>query len=142
PPKFEGGYNQVLVRYGDFVQELAGRNGALVADLNAPVVMALEKAKAASAELSKQLIADRIHPGAAGQLLMANALLKAWNAPALVSDVEIDAEGKKTVRSEGTQISDLKTGETVSWTEEDAALPMPISTNQPNQGVMALAVNS
>jgi len=30
PPKFEGGYNQVLVRYGEFVKELAGRDGASV----------------------------------------------------------------------------------------------------------------
>src|SRR3954463_12346752 len=36
-PKFEGGYNQVLVRYGDFVKELAELNGATVADLNASV---------------------------------------------------------------------------------------------------------
>ena len=30
---------------------------------------------------------DRVHPGPGGQLLMAYALLKAWNAPSLVSSV-------------------------------------------------------
>src|SRR6185369_1253267 len=80
PPVFEGGYNSVLVRYGEFVKGLADRNSATLADLNAPVVAALEKAKAIDPEVAKQIIADRIHPGSAGQLLMANALLKSWNA--------------------------------------------------------------
>src|SRR6185295_16733769 len=44
PPKFEGGYNAVLVRYSQFVKELAEREKLNVADLNAPVVAALEKA--------------------------------------------------------------------------------------------------
>jgi lysophospholipase L1-like esterase len=139
PPKFEGGYNQVLVRYGDFVSELAQRNGATVADLNAPVVAALQKAKETNREVARQLIADRIHPGAPGQLLMANELLKAWKAPATVSVVRIDAASDKAPNGVGTEISDVKRGETVSWTQTDAGLPMPIGTNEP---VTALAVKS
>ena len=139
PPRFEGGYNQVLVRYGEFVKDLAGRNGATVADLNGPVVAALEKAKSINAERAKQIIADRVHPGPAGQLLMANALLKAWNAPAIVTDVEIDAKDNKVVRSDGAKISGLKVGQTISWKQEDASLPMPLSTTDP---VMALALKS
>jgi len=138
-PKFEGGYNQVLVRYGGFVKELAERNGATVADLNAGVVAALQKAKAKDAELAKQLIADRVHPGAAGQLLMANELLKAWHAPATVSDVVLDASAGKTLRSVGAKVTDVKAGETLRWSQKDSALPFPIGTNDP---VMALAVSS
>ena len=63
PPRFEGGYNAVLVRYSQFVKELAGQEKLGVADLNAPVVAALEKAKAADAELAKKIIPDRVHPG-------------------------------------------------------------------------------
>ncbi len=44
-PNFEGGYNQVLVRYGEFVRSLAEKEGATVADLNASVVEALKKAQ-------------------------------------------------------------------------------------------------
>jgi len=139
PPFFEGGYNQVLVRYGEFVKELANRNGATVADLNAPVVAALEKAWATDTNVAKQIIGDRIHPGAAGHLLMASELLKAWHAPALVSEVEIDASGKTPSRGAGTHLSNVKTGKKVSWTQTDAALPMPIATND---AVMALAVRS
>ena len=80
-PNFEGGYNQVLNRYGEFVKELAEKEGAGVADLNTPVVAALKKAMEINATGAQELIKDRVHPGPAGQLLMAEALLKAWNAP-------------------------------------------------------------
>src|SRR6266498_1860597 len=42
PPRFEGGYNAVLLRYSQFVKELAAREKLSVADLNSPVVAALE----------------------------------------------------------------------------------------------------
>ena len=38
PPKFEGGYNEVLVRYGDYVKNLASREHLDLADLNTAVV--------------------------------------------------------------------------------------------------------
>src|SRR4051812_6123856 len=137
PPKFDGGYNAVLVRYGDFVQELAERNGATVADLNAGVVAAVEKAKAKDPELAIKLNEDRVHPGPAGQLLMTSELLKAWKAPALVSEVTID-DGK--ANSAGTTVSDLTVNNSkISWTQLDAALPFPMSTNDP---IIALAISS
>jgi len=55
-PRFEGGYNAVLLRYSQFVKELAGRENLSTADLNRPVVAALEKAKAADPETAKKLI--------------------------------------------------------------------------------------
>lgn len=139
PPRFEGGYNSVLVRYSQFVKELAEREHAGVADLNTPVVAALEKAKAANAELAKKIIPDRVHPGGSGHLLMAAALLKAWKAPATVTAVEIDAALKKVVRSDNTKISGLESGQALSWTQVDLALPMPVDRND---SVVALAVNS
>jgi len=139
PAKFEGGYNAVLVRYGDFVKELAGKEKLNVADLNAPVVAALEKAKASDAELAKKIIPDRVHPGASGHLLMAAELLKAWQAPAVVSGVEIDAKAKKVADAKGTKVSELKTGDAISWTQLDEALPMPVDLKDP---AMALAVAS
>ena len=77
-PNFEGGYNQVLIRYGDFVRSLAEKEGATVADLNTSVVAALKKASEIDPTHAQDLIRDRVHPGPAGQLLMAEALLKAW----------------------------------------------------------------
>src|SRR5438093_1080544 len=69
-PNFEGGYNAVLVRYGDFVKRLAQQQGASVADLNTSVVAALEKAKSLDAETAQKIVPDRVHPAPGGHLLM------------------------------------------------------------------------
>lgn len=139
PAKFEGGYNAVLLRYSDFVTELAEKEKLSVADLNKPVVAALEKAKATDAELAKKIIPDRVHPGASGHLLMAAELLKSWQAPSLVSSVEIDARAKKVGDAKRTKVSELKTGDAIAWTQLDEALPMPVDLKDP---AMALAVAS
>ncbi len=126
PAGFEGGYNAVLVRYGEFIKDLAQKQACDVADLNTSVVAVLEKAKVTDAETAKKIIADRVHPGSGGHLLMAEALLKAWNAPAVVTTVEIDAAQVRTVRTENTAVSDLKESNGLTWTQNDKALPMPL----------------
>ena len=140
PPTFEGGYNAVLVRYGDFLKQLAQEESLGLADLNTPIVDALRKANAADAAAAVKLLPDRIHPGPAVHLLMAEALLKSWNAPALVSDVELDAGRKEAVRQHNAHVSAV-TGSArgLSWTQLDDALPMPV-----NQGdaLTALAARS
>jgi len=125
-PIFAGGYNQVLIRYGEFVKDLAGKEGAAVADLNTSVVAALKKAMEIDAAGAQGLIRDRVHPGPGGQLLMAEALLKAWNAPAVVSALELDAVSAKVLIEENTKVEDLKANGTISWTQHDRALPMPV----------------
>lgn len=139
PANFEGGYNAVLVRYGQYVKELARKEKLDVADLNASVVAALEKAKAADAENAKKIIGDRVHPGPSGHLLMAEALLKSWNAPAVVTAVEIDAAKVQTVRAENTAVADLKESNGLTWTQNDKALPMPLDLKD---AVTKLAVQS
>jgi hypothetical protein len=140
PIKIEGGYNNVLVQYGQFVDQLAKRERlAPVADLNGPVVAALEKAKATNPELSQKIIPDYVHPGASGHLLMAGALLKTWHAPAIVTSIEIDAAAKKLTRSENSKVTGFEAGDNLHWTQTDSALPMPVDMND---AVMALAVNS
>ena len=139
PPRFEGGYNAVLVRYSQFVKELAEREKLSVANLNGPVVAALGKAMATDAELAKKIIPDRVHPGPGGHLLMAAELLKSWQAPAIVSVAEIDATAKKVANAKKTSVLELKAGDAISWTQLDEALPMPVDLNDP---VIALAVKS
>jgi len=136
---FEGGYNQVLIRYGEFVRSLAEKEGATVADLNTPVVAALKKANAIDPTHAQELIRDRVHPGPGGQLLMAEALLTAWNAPAIVSTVAIDATASKLLKDENTKVDGLQAKETISWTQQDGSLPMPINLKDP---VIALAVKA
>ena len=139
PAGFEGGYNAVLVRYGQFVKELAQKEKLDVADLNTSIMAALEKAKATDAKTAEKIIADRVHPGAGGHLLMAEALLKAWNAPATVTVVEIDAAKVQTVSTENTAVSDLKESNGLAWTQQDKALPMPLNRKDP---AMRLALQS
>jgi lysophospholipase L1-like esterase len=139
PPTFEGGYNKVLVRYGEFVKELGREENLAVADLNGPLVAALEKANKLDSETAKKLVPDRVHPAPAGHLLMAEALLKAWQAPAIVTAVEIDAAGSLVVNATNTQVSDLAAGERISWTQMDEGLPMPVDTKD---GVIALALRA
>jgi lysophospholipase L1-like esterase len=125
PPVFSGGYNSVLVRYGQFLSDLASRENLAMADLNTPVVAALQKAKSIDPELAVKLVPDRVHPGPGGHLLMAEALLKAWRAPGLVTSVEIDADAK-TANSANTNVSGLQVAADLSWTQDDAGLPMPL----------------
>lgn len=142
-PKFEGGYNAVLVRYGGFIRELAQQNKAGTADLNAPVVAMLGKARAADAALAQKIIPDRVHPGLGGHIVMAQALLQAWGAPSLVTDVQIDAAARRATRAENTQVQDVRAdaaaGSVLSWTQTDGALPMPLDLSDP---AVALAVRS
>jgi lysophospholipase L1-like esterase len=138
-PSFEGGYNQVLVRYGEFVKQLAEKEGAAVADLNTSVVAALKKALEIDANRAQDLIRDRVHPGPAGQLLMARALLEAWNAPAIVSDIEIDAASSKPVKAENAKVENLTVNGTITWTQRDFSLPMPVDLKN---ATIALAVKA
>ena len=140
PAKFEDGYNSVLLKYGDFVRKVAGKAKVDFADLNTSVVEATKKAFASDPELAVKLNQDRVHPGPGGQLLMAEALLKAWNAPSLVSNVAIDAKDSKVTLAENATITELaRAGDVVRWTQLDGALPFPIDLKDP---VTELAVRS
>ena len=64
-------------------------------NLNPPVVAALEKAEALDPRLAKLLLPDRVHPDPLAHWVMAEAMLKGWNAPAVVSSVTIDASARR-----------------------------------------------
>jgi lysophospholipase L1-like esterase len=132
-PTFEGGYNAVLVNYGEFLASLASTvPGTTVADLNKPVVAMLTKANADNPTVAQKIIPDRVHPGWGGHLIMAQSLLRAWNAPSLVSAVTIDAKTGKA-SAENAEVKGWKAdanGE-VSWTATEGSLPFPIQPPDP-----------
>lgn len=129
-PGFTGGYNAVLLQYGAFVSDLAKESGSTVANLNAPVVAMLQNANAKDPNLAQKIIPDRVHPGDAGHMTMAEALLKAWNAPSVVSAVEISGT---QVHTTNAKVSDLHpTGGGVAWTQQDGALPYPVNMGDPS----------
>jgi hypothetical protein len=86
-----------------------------------------------------KLIPDRVHPGEQATLVMAEALLKSWNAPAIVTEVEIDAGRKTAAVQANTRVSDLRSGKGISWNQIDDALPMPLDFRDPQ---MALVLKS
>jgi hypothetical protein len=59
---------------------------------------------------------------------MGATLLRAWNAPALVSSVTIDAAAAKVASAERATVGDLAPAAGgLSWTQLDEALPLPLS---------------
>ena len=133
PPMKHGGYNPELVEFGNYLAGLAQRENFLLADLNAPLVKMLEKANAEDFEIAQRIIPDRVHPGGSGHLIMAAALMKAWNVDGLVSSVTISAAGGTTVADvpphRKVSVSDIKYGDTISWTAKEESLPMPVDMN-------------
>ena len=139
-PTFEGGYNEVLLKYAQFLQELASKQNLGIADLNTPVVEALRKANAVNAKDAQQIIPDRVHPQPAGHLIMAEGVLKAWNATRVVTTVEIDAASAQVRSAASTSVSELKGGASrLTWIQRDERLPMPVNLDD---AVMKLAVTS
>lgn len=138
-PGFPGGYNATLLRYSDIVADIARREGAAVADLNAPTVAMLQAANAKDPAAAARILPDRVHPGPSGHLIMAKALLKSWNAPSTVSATQIDAAAGKASIENG-QISGLsREGDGFAWRSTEAALPFPLDLNDP---LVTLAVGS
>lgn len=124
---FPGGYNGVLTAYSEGVKSLAREYGLTVADTNAPLVAVISRSVVADPQLAAKIIPDRVHPGFGGHIVMASAVLKAWNAPETVADVAIDAAERTVTKSENTRISDLEISpEKITFTEKDESLPWPI----------------
>jgi hypothetical protein len=131
PAHFEGGYNAVLKGFVAFVAKTSDERRQTFADFNSSLCDVLDKARQKDPQTAQAIIGDRVHPGAAGHLIMAETLLKAWNAPTLVSRVEIDGGKMKTMKSENTVVTDLSGTKGISWKQEDAALPFPIDQSLP-----------
>jgi lysophospholipase L1-like esterase len=100
------GYDDVLHRYSEWVKTLR-LSGTLVADVHAAFRGHLDARRETEPDFRMQK--DSIHPDATGHLLIAMAVLQAWNAPAVVSEETVDAKGKQDL--------------SFSWT---SPLPMPV----------------
>ena len=144
-PGFPGGYNATLKKYGDAVADLAKEYHATLADTNAPLVEALETAKTLEPDMAAKLIPDRVHPQHGGHMVMAAAVLKAWNAPATVAEINIDIRGKSGRVSDhvNTKVKGLpkpKLG--MAFTHLDEALPWPLDRDPEKNPDMQLALKS
>ena len=122
--------NQSLRKFSDGLKVIcAQKPGALFVDQFDPYMAIMLKQRAAD---PKAHIGggDAVHPGPAGHTLMAWAILKGMNAPALVSRAELDltaASGGAVAHAEKCRISNVKVDQgTLTFDRTDDALPMPI----------------
>lgn len=130
PPMFTGGYNGVMQHYADLDQKLAREHGDDFVDLNGPTQALLANALTVDPMYAKFILPDRVHPEPIGHWAMAEAILKAWNAPSEVSSVSIDAGTLRVKQSLNASVDQLAAdGATVRWSETETALPLPFDVN-------------
>ena len=68
-----------------------------------------------------------VHTGPAGGLLMAHTILVGLHAPAVVSDLEIDAAAQKATKATNCKADKMEGGaDGVTFERTDEALPMPM----------------
>jgi lysophospholipase L1-like esterase len=134
PPKFPGGYNPSLTRFAEVDSDLARKHNATFIDLNPSFVAALKRGVAINPLATEILLPDRVHPEALAHWFMAQAALKGWNAPAIVSSTTIDIQKQVALDLVRAHVTDLTSSDTsAAWTELDDALPLPF--DQANAGV-------
>ena len=120
-------YNAVLAYYGKWVQETARKRGYLFVDLYGPLneLSTQERVK----DKNFTLVADAIHPGPDGQLIMAYELLHQVGelGPVLGAGVRaVDGQWKPS----GTLVSDISgdVRKNVSYTVAQKCLPWIVPT--------------
>jgi beta-1,2-mannosidase len=136
-PSFPGGYNAVMQHFAELDRGLAQKYNLTFVDLNPSVVMTLRKAEALDPRVAMLLLPDRVHPDPLAHWVMAEALLKGWNAPALVSSVVIDGHAGTVTVVENTTVDPLeRNAASLRWTELDNALPLPLSRSNATQALL------
>jgi len=119
------GYNETLEKYSEGVKQTAATNGnALFIDQLHPFISIIDKARAAD---PKNRIGggDVVHPGPAGQAIMASSILKGMSFPAVVASVEIDIPSGKVVQNLNCKIDGVNVDATgkVEFVQLDNSLP-------------------
>lgn len=130
-------YNQTLVGYAKWIGTFAKENNWTVADANTDFVHMLERANQIDPGLAKEILPDHIHPSFGGSLMIAEAVLKSWNARAVVASVAINASGSQPKLShvEHATITGLTNSGSLRWSETDDALPLPLAQWRETWGV-------
>jgi predicted GH43/DUF377 family glycosyl hydrolase/lysophospholipase L1-like esterase len=137
PVTFPGGYNAVMQHFAEVDQSLADKYGAAFVNLNPTVVAAISKADAMDPKLAVLLLPDRVHPDPVAHWVMAEALLKGWHAPALVSDVTVDAHAGTVTKALNANVSQVEQPDGGwKWTEVEDALPLPLARSNATQALL------
>lgn len=137
PLMFPGGYNGVLLHFGELDRDLAQRFRATFIGLNSPVVSAIQKAQAIDPLIAKLLLPDRVHPDSVAHWIMAETLLKGWNAPALVASITIDARDMKSANALNATVDRIERDkDTLCWITTEQSLPLPFNRDNVNEALL------
>lgn len=107
------------------LKELATQFNAPFVDQYAVTRAALEKMQADKAD-SVQPFPDAVHTSGQGGLLMAHTILVGLHAPAVVSDVTVDAAANKAMPMHCTIDKLTATKSSVAFERTDEAIPIPV----------------
>jgi predicted GH43/DUF377 family glycosyl hydrolase/lysophospholipase L1-like esterase len=137
PETFPSGYNSVMEHFADLDKEMAKKFDGTFINLNPPVVAAIEKEQAQNPLVAKLLLPDRVHPDPLAHWVMAEALLKGWNAPALVSSITIDGAAGRLVDAQNATVDAVaKDKAGLHWTEKENALPLAFIRGNETQALL------
>jgi lysophospholipase L1-like esterase len=132
PAEFAGGYNAVMLHFGDLDRDLARKFGGTYINLNPPVTALLAKAQGLDPLAARLILPDRVHPEVIAHWVMAETLLKGWNAPGLVSSVTVDGQAGKVIEAQNATADHLERDQkSLRWTELEKSLPLAF--NRKNQ---------
>ena len=121
------GVNDALKACGEGARRIAGQSKAAdLIEFNAP--MAAINAEWQAEDPAFTVVGkDRVHPGAAGHLVMAYLYLKAQGVSGIVSRMELDLNKRKVVTQENCSVSDISIGaDRVAFDLLERALPFPV----------------
>lgn len=120
------GCNDGLGRCAEIVRELAAKNHGAMVDFHGPMTaLNLEQQK----KDPKWTIigGDRVHPGAAGHLMMAWLFLKTQGAPSVVSTIAVDAAAGRVAEAVNAEVTAVAARDgRLTFTVLEKALPFPI----------------
>ncbi|MBM3459195.1 MAG: SGNH/GDSL hydrolase family protein [Armatimonadetes bacterium] len=118
------GYNLTLERFAAAAQQVAERNGTVFVDQFHPHAAALQRARAVDPALRING-GDAVHPGPAGQYLMAWAILKGLGAPPRISSAEVDAPTRTVREAENCAVHTVRAnGGGIRFLRAEEAIPL------------------
>jgi hypothetical protein len=124
-------YNRMLEKYSEGVKEVATKEQTAFVDQLHPFIKILEEAREKGL-ISKdgkdslpRLMPDAIHPTMSGHLIMAWAILKGLEAPALVSEATLTASNVTDSKNCKIEMLSGSAGQ-IRFKRTDDAMPMPI----------------
>jgi lysophospholipase L1-like esterase len=122
-------HNLSLRQFSDALKTVAASNETAFVDQFDPYMTLLVSLHATNADASVGG-GGAVHPGPAGQTLMAWIILKTLGAPSLVSSADVDAATGKVTATEGCRIENIRVADGVlRFDRLDQALPMPVLPN-------------